>query len=433
MPELVTFGCRLNLYESEAMRKLAGEAGIEDVVIVNTCAVTGEAERQARQAIRRLRRERPEALIVVTGCAAQRAPEKYAAMDEVDFVLGNEVKMKEEVWAGLARDKGKIILTDISRTREAPAPVVSGFPENLTRGFVPVQNGCDHDCTFCAVHAARGPSRSVAFDTIVAQTRVLLENNYPEITLTGVDIASYGHDVPGQPTLGQLAKRLLAQVPELKRLRLSSLDPAGIDEDLWRLIENEPRLMPHVHLSLQAGDDLILKRMKRRHTRGDVEKLVARARAARPDIAFGADVIAGFPTEDEAMFVHTCALLEDCGIAWLHVFPYSARQGTSAARMPQVPMPVRKQRAARLREIGAKNAAAHVDTLIGRRIEVHVEQPLIARAPSFAEVTLLSPERDGRVILAEGVRREGEKLVARTVRRDDGFLTGIEDGTEFRG
>lgn len=419
-PSVITFGCRLNLYESEAIRKLAAQAGLTDVVVVNSCAVTGEAERQTRQAIRKARRERPDSILIVTGCAAQLDPEKYAALPEVDFVLGNEAKLQEETYEALLAAKERrqtlrIIHREAAAMREAVAPLISSFAGGLTRGFVEIQNGCNHACTFCVVPAVRGPSRSVPLETVVAQTRALLAQDYPEIALTGVDITSYGADLPQQTTLGRLIKNLLARAPELKRLRLSSLDPSEIDEDLWDLIAREPRLMPHLHLSMQAGDDMVLKRMKRRHSAADLRALIARARALRPDMVFGADLIAGFPTESDEMFAHTAALIEELNLTWLHVFPYSARQGTPAARMKQVPGPLRKERAARLRAIGEKAVARHLDGLVGQKIEVHVEQPLLARAPSFAEIKLLSPETVGSVILVEGMAREGERLVARRI------------------
>jgi threonylcarbamoyladenosine tRNA methylthiotransferase MtaB len=309
------------------------------------------------------------------------------------------------------------IHTDIEQATEAPSPLVSGFAGGLTRGFVQVQNGCDHACTYCVIPQGRGRSRSVPLETISVQTRLLLEKGYPEIALTGVDITSYGSDLLGQPSLGLMVKRLLMQVPELRRLRLSSLDPMEIDEDLWKLIESEPRLMPQLHLSLQAGDDMVLKRMKRRHTRRDIENLVSRARAARPDMVFGADVIAGFPTETDEMFENTYRLLEELDFTWLHVFPYSARKGTSAAKMPQVRVAVRKARAARLRGLGEKAVHRHIDGLVGQKIEVHVEQPFLGRTPSFAEVALLSPEEVGSVIRVEGLRREGREACRARVKR----------------
>ncbi|HRQ83329.1 MAG TPA: tRNA (N(6)-L-threonylcarbamoyladenosine(37)-C(2))-methylthiotransferase MtaB, partial [Azospirillaceae bacterium] len=327
-PEIVTFGCRLNAYESEVMRGHARAAGLSEVVIVNTCAVTSEAERQARQTIRKLRRERPDAKIVVTGCAAQIDPARFAAMPEVDRVLGNQEKLAPESW-GLAATE-RVAVNDIMSVKETAAHLISGF-EDRARAFIQAQQGCDHRCTFCIIPFGRGPSRSVPIGAMVEQVRALTAAGYREVVLTGVDITSYGPDLPGAPSLGQMIRRLLAAVPELPRLRLSSLDPVEIDDDLWRLIENEPRLLPHLHLSLQAGDDMILKRMKRRHSRADAVAFCERARRARPDVVFGADLIAGFPTETDEQFDNTLRLLEDCGLTWLHVFPYSPRPGTPAA------------------------------------------------------------------------------------------------------
>ncbi|NUB28581.1 tRNA (N(6)-L-threonylcarbamoyladenosine(37)-C(2))-methylthiotransferase MtaB, partial [Azospirillum brasilense] len=324
-PEIVTFGCRLNTYESEVMRTHARNAGLGDVVIVNTCAVTSEAERQARQTIRKLRRERPNARIVVTGCAAQIDPQRYGAMPEVDQVLGNQEKLQPESW-GLAPAE-KVLVNDIMSVKETAGHLIGGF-EDRARAFVQVQQGCDHRCTFCIIPYGRGPSRSVPIGAVVEQVQALVKAGYNEVVLSGVDITSFGPDLPGTPTLGQMVRRLLALVPELPRLRLSSLDCIEIDDDLWRLIETEPRLMPHLHLSLQAGDDMILKRMKRRHSRADAIAFCERVRALRPDMVFGADFIAGFPTETDEMFENTMRLVEECGLTWLHVFPYSPRPGT---------------------------------------------------------------------------------------------------------
>ncbi|HEY0836670.1 MAG TPA: tRNA (N(6)-L-threonylcarbamoyladenosine(37)-C(2))-methylthiotransferase MtaB [Azospirillum sp.] len=384
-PEIVTFGCRLNTYESEVMRGHARNAGLENVVIVNTCAVTSEAERQARQTIRKLRRENPDARIVVTGCAAQIDPAKYAAMPEVDQVLGNQEKLQAESW-GLAPAE-KVLVNDIMSVTETAGHLIGGF-EDRARAFVQVQQGCDHRCTFCIIPYGRGPSRSVPIGAVVDQVRALVAAGYTEVVLSGVDITSYGPDLPGTPTLGQMVRRLLALVPELPRLRLSSLDCIEIDDDLWRLIAEEPRLMPHLHLSLQAGDDLILKRMKRRHSRADAVAFCARVRGVRPDMVFGADLIAGFPTEDEAMFGNTLALVEDCGLTWLHVFPYSPRPGTPAARMPQDNAPFRKDRAARLRAAGETAVARHLASQIGRTATVLVEKDDLGRTEHFAEVRL---------------------------------------------
>ena len=315
--EVVTFGCRLNALESEVLRRNAQAAGLDDAVIVNTCAVTGEAERQARQAIRRLRRDRPNTKIIVTGCAAQIHPDQFRDMTEVDLVLGNTEKMDA---AQLLPDGERVRVAGIMEVRETAAHLIDGI-EGRARAFVQVQNGCDHRCTFCIIPYGRGNSRSVPMGAVVEQVRTLVAGGYAEIVLTGVDVTSYGADLPGQPKLGALARRLLAAVPELKRLRLTSLDVAEMDDDLWTLIAEEPRLMPHLHLSLQAGDDLILKRMKRRHSRADAIAACTRARALRPNIALGADFIAGFPTETDAAFENTLALVEECGLAFLHVFP----------------------------------------------------------------------------------------------------------------
>ncbi len=384
-PEIVTFGCRLNSYESEVMRAHARNAGLEDVVIVNTCAVTSEAERQARQTIRKLRRERPDARIVVTGCAAQIDPQRFAAMPEVDQVIGNQEKLQAESW-GLPPTE-KILVNDIMSVKETAGHLIGGF-EDRARAFVQVQQGCDHRCTFCIIPFGRGPSRSVPIGAVVEQVQALVKAGYNEVVLSGVDITSYGPDLPGSPTLGQMVRRLLACVPELPRLRLSSLDCIEMDEDLWRLIEHEPRLMPHLHLSLQAGDDMILKRMKRRHSRADAVAFCQRVRSLRPDAVFGADFIAGFPTETEEMFANTLKMVEDCGLTWLHVFPYSPRPGTPAARMPQVDGAVRKERAARLRAVGAEAEARMLATLVGRSASVLLEKDDLGRTEHFAEIRL---------------------------------------------
>ena len=381
--DVITFGCRLNAYESEVMRANAAAAGLDDAVIVNTCAVTAEAERQARQAIRRARRERPRARIVVTGCAAQIDPARYAAMDEVDQVIGNAEKLTETAFAGGDR----LQVADIMTVRETASHMVAGFADRA-RGFVEIQQGCDHRCTFCIIPFGRGNNRSVPIGAVVARVRTLVESGVNEMVLTGVDIAGYGADLPGAPTLGQMVRRLLAAVPELKRLRLSSLDPVEIDDELLRLVADEPRLMPHLHLSLQAGDDLILKRMKRRHSRRDAIALCARVRTLRPDVAFGADLIAGFPTETEAMFANTLSLVGDCGLAYLHVFPYSARRGTPAAKMPQVPMDVRRARAARLRALGAEQLSGFLARFNGAETTVLVEKPRLGRSDHYAPVAL---------------------------------------------
>ncbi len=385
--EVLTFGCRLNTYESEAMRALAAEAGHgASTILVNTCAVTAEAERQARQAIRRAARDNPGARIVVTGCAAQIAPEAWAALPGVDRVLGNADKLRPEAWRAL--DAPPAPVTDIMAATGTAAHLVTDFA-GRARAFVQVQQGCDHRCTFCVIPYGRGPSRSVPVGAVVEQVRALVARGYREVVLTGVDITSYGPDLPGRPTLGAMVRRLLALVPELPRLRLSSLDPAGMDRDLWRLIAEEPRLMPHLHLSLQHGADLILKRMRRRHLRTDAVALARRARALRPDIALGADLIAGFPTETEAHLRETLGLVEEMELAFLHVFPYSERPGTPAARMPQLPVPVRRERAARLRAAGRAVAAGFLAGRVGREEEVLFERPDRGHTPQFAPLRLV--------------------------------------------
>jgi threonylcarbamoyladenosine tRNA methylthiotransferase MtaB len=397
--EIITFGCRLNAYESEVMAGLARTAGLDDAVIVNTCAVTAEAERQARQAIRRARRQRPGARIIVTGCAAQIAPERYAAMPEVDRVIGNREKLEAGSFG--AAESARVAVNDIMELRETAEHLIGGF-DGRARAFVQVQQGCDHRCTFCIIPYGRGPSRSVPLGPIVAQVRALLDGGYREIVLTGVDITSWGADLPGRPTLGQLVRRLLAAVPELPRLRLTSLDPAEIDEALWQALAEEERLMPHLHLSLQAGDDLVLKRMKRRHSRADAIAFCTRARRVRPDIAFGADIIAGFPTETEAMFANTLDLVEACDLAFLHVFPYSERPGTPAARMPAVPVAERRARAARLRRAGAAALARFLERRVGRTLEVLVEKDGFGRSEHYAPVSF-TPDALGRAAPAGSV------------------------------
>ena len=384
-PEVVTLGCRLNAYESEVVRARARAAGLTDAVIVNSCAVTAEAERQTRQAIRRARRRNPEATLVVTGCAAQIDPARYAAMPEVDRVLGNREKLEA---ARFAQGAGpRVAVGDIMAARESAGHPVAGL-EGRHRAIVQVQNGCDHRCTFCVIPFGRGPSRSVPPGQVVRQLRALVENGYREAVLTGVDLGHYGRDLPGRPSLGETARRLLAAVPALERLRLSSIDPVEVDPALERLFAEEPRLMPHLHLSVQAGDDLVLKRMKRRHRRADVLALCRRLRTLRPEIAFGADLIAGFPTETPAMFENTRRLVAEAGLVWLHVFPYSPRAGTPAARMPQLPPAARRARAARLREAGAAPRRRFLEGRIGRESRVLLETPARGRDECFAKVSL---------------------------------------------
>jgi threonylcarbamoyladenosine tRNA methylthiotransferase MtaB len=384
--EMLTFGCRLNAYESEVMRGHALAAGLTDAVIVNTCAVTAEAERQARQAIRRARRDRPDAQIVVTGCAAQIDPAVYAAMPEVNRVLGNNEKLRAESWAGASATR--ILVNDIMAVRETAGHLTAGF-DGKARAFLQVQNGCDHRCTFCIIPYGRGPARSVPIGAIVSEARGLVDAGFREIVMTGVDLTAYGPDLPGRPGLGQMIRRVLAAIPELARLRLSSLDPVEIDDELWRLIAEEPRLMPHLHLSLQAGDDMILKRMKRRHSRADAVAMCARARSLRPGIVFGADLIAGFPTETDAMFANSLTLVEDCGLTYLHVFPYSSRKATPAARMPQVPVDQRRARAAALRAAGQRRVAQYLAGQIGAEVDALVEKPGEGRTQHYAPVRLI--------------------------------------------
>jgi threonylcarbamoyladenosine tRNA methylthiotransferase MtaB len=385
-PELVTFGCRLNTYESEVMRDHAQKAGMEDAIIFNTCAVTKEAERQARQAIRKARRNNPEAKIIVTGCSAQIDPQTYAQMEEVDQIIGNDLKLKAESWGLEGAERVKV--NDIMSVKETAGHLIEGI-EGQARAFIQVQNGCDHRCTFCIIPYGRGNSRSVPIGEISDQVRKLVESGYNEIVMTGVDVTSYGADLPGQPSLGQMIRRVLALVPDLPRLRLSSLDPVEIDEDLWRLIAEEPRLMPHLHMSLQAGDDMILKRMKRRHLRADAIEMCRKAREYRPDMAFGADIIAGFPTETDEMFQNTLDIVEECGLTFLHVFPYSERPGTPAAKIPnQVPHPVRKERAAKLRAQGEKQMRIFLKSHTNKSRQVIVEKGNIGRTEHFAEVRL---------------------------------------------
>jgi threonylcarbamoyladenosine tRNA methylthiotransferase MtaB len=403
--DILTFGCRLNAYESEVMRGLS--AASTGTVIVNTCAVTAEAERQARQAIRRVARERPDVRIVVTGCAAQIDPASWAALPNVDRVLGNDDKLKAESWlpgAGSA-------VSDIMAARETAAHLVTEFASRA-RAFVQVQQGCDHRCTFCIIPFGRGPNRSVPIGVIADQVRTLVAGGYQEVVLTGVDIASYGPDLPGAPSLGQMIRRLLLAVPELPRLRLSSIDPAAIDADLWRLIAEEPRLMPHLHLSLQAGSDLILKRMRRRHLRADAMAIVRRARDLRPGIAIGADLIAGFPTETDALFDDTLRFIGEAALPYLHVFPYSERSGTPAARMPSVPKPVRKDRAAALRQAGQTEARRFFAAQVGSIVALLTEAEQSGHSEHFAPVRLDRPAVAGRLLRARITGSTDDLLLA---------------------
>jgi len=384
--KIVTFGCRLNTYESEVMRKFVEDSS-DDVIVFNTCAVTAEAERQARQAIRKARRENPSIKIIVTGCSAQVSPDTYAKMPEVDRVLGNDDKLKADNFRFAAFDTEKAIVNDIMSVKETAGHLISNF-QGKSRAFIQVQNGCDHRCTFCIIPYGRGNSRSVPVGDIVNQTRVLVESGYQEIVLTGVDITAYGADLPGKPKLGEMVKRLLALVPDIKRLRISSIDSVEVDDDLLQLVENEPRLMPHFHLSLQAGDNLILKRMKRRHLREDAIHICKEFKRRRPDIVFGADLIAGFPTETEEMFQNTLRIVDECDLTYLHVFPYSQRPGTPAARMPQVASEVIKDRAKRLREVGQQKELAFLKSNIGKMANVLVESDSLGRTEHFCPVDL---------------------------------------------
>ncbi len=373
-PDVITFGCRLNAYESEVIRRQADATGLADTIVFNTCAVTAEATRQARQAIRRARRDHPSARIVVTGCAAQTEPEMFAQMAEVDHVLGNDRKLAREAYAdfGLGRAE-RVAVNDIMAVTETAGHLIDGFAERA-RAFVQIQNGCDHRCTFCIIPYGRGNSRSVGLGAVIDQISRLVDSGFNEVVLTGVDLTSYGPDLPGKPSLGALCRKILDRVPELPRLRLSSIDSIEVDDALMDIVTGEPRLMPHLHLSLQAGDDLVLKRMKRRHGRDDAIHFCRAVRAKRPEITFGADLIAGFPTETDEMFENTLRLVDDCDLTFLHVFPYSARKGTPAARMPQVPVKQRKERAARLRAKGAEKLDAFLDAQIGKTARVLVEK-----------------------------------------------------------
>ena len=405
--DVVTFGCRLNTYESEAIRREAAAAGVDDAVIINTCAVTAEAVRQARQGIRRLKRERPHQRVVVTGCAAQTEAGNFAAMAEVDRVVGNEEKFDARAWTS----DDKIAVSDIMAVKTMRPHTIDSI-EGRSRAFVQVQNGCDHRCTFCIIPYGRGNSRSLFVDDVVAQVGRLAGNGYREVVLTGVDITSYGADLPGAPRLGALVKRILRDVSELDRLRLSSIDSVEADADLLDAFANEPRLMPHVHLSLQSGDDLILKRMKRRHTRADAISFCERVRRLRPDVVFGADIIAGFPTETEAMFARSLDLVDGCGLTQLHVFPFSPRPGTPAARMPQVDRAVVKERARRLREKGEIALRDHLDREVGSHRRVLVESRAIGRTEQFVPVRLAAPAGPGVILDLAIKAHDGRQLLA---------------------
>ncbi|MGE6696772.1 tRNA (N(6)-L-threonylcarbamoyladenosine(37)-C(2))-methylthiotransferase MtaB [Hyphomonas sp. NPDC076900] len=415
-PTVITLGCRLNTYESEVMRRHAQAAGLSDAVIINTCAVTSEAVRGARQAIRRAARENPGAPILVTGCAAQTDPGTFAAMPEVTRVIGNHDKMKAETWkpADLLGGEEKVRVNDIMSVRETAAHLIDGM-EGRARAYVQVQNGCDHRCTFCIIPYGRGNSRSVPAGEVVAQVRALVASGHHEVVLTGVDLTSWGADLPGTPQLGNLVQRLLKLVPELRQLRISSIDAIEMDEALLEAM-TDPRLAPYLHLSLQHGDNLILKRMKRRHSREDAIQLTERLRTLRPDIALGADIIAGFPTETEAHFENSLRLVEECGLSFLHAFPYSPRPGTPAARMPQLAKPLIKERAARLREVGEAALLRHFARHTGQVREVLVERGSMARLSDFTQVKLSWPDgaggdAAGRVLPVQITGHDGKQLL----------------------
>ncbi|MCC6789168.1 MAG: tRNA (N(6)-L-threonylcarbamoyladenosine(37)-C(2))-methylthiotransferase MtaB [Hyphomonadaceae bacterium] len=382
--EILTLGCRLNAYESEAMRALAGEAALSNAVIVNTCAVTGEAVRQARQAIRRARRERPDAEIIVTGCAAQIDPQSFAAMPEVTRVIGNAEKMRAE---SFAHAHERVAVADIMAVRETASHLIDGFAER-TRVYVQIQNGCDHRCTFCIIPYGRGNSRSSPAGDVVEQIRRLADNGVPEVVLTGVDLTSWGADLPGQPKLGALVARILKLVPDLPMLRLSSLDAIEMDDQLFELVTQSHRIAPYLHLSLQHGDDMILKRMKRRHSRAEAIELCQRVKQARPEIALGADLIAGFPTETDGHFENLLSIVNECGLAYVHAFPFSPREGTPAARMPQLERRTIKERAAELREVGATALNRHLNAWVGREATALIERAGLARLPDFTSVRI---------------------------------------------
>ncbi len=416
-PVFATLGCRLNAYETEAMKELAAAAGLEGAVVVNTCAVTAEAVRKAKQEIRRLARENPGAPVIVTGCAAQTEPETFAAMAEVTRVVGNHEKMQAETWTGLRGDLAgpdligateKVQVNDIMSVKETAGHLIDGF--GRVRAYVQVQNGCDHRCTFCIIPYGRGNSRSVPAGVVVEQIKRLVDKGFQEVVLTGVDLTSWGADLPATPRLGDLVMRILKLVPDLARLRISSIDSIEADPMLMQAIATEPRLMPHLHLSLQAGDDMILKRMKRRHLRDDAIRFCEEARKLRPEIVFGADLIAGFPTETEAMFDNSLKLVEDCGLTFLHVFPFSPRKGTPAARMPQLRGPAIKDRAARLRAAGAAALAAHLAGQQGKTHRILTETPRLGRTEQFTEVAFDKDQPEGVILTAAITGSAGERL-----------------------
>ena len=414
-PVFSTMGCRLNAYETEAMKELAEQAGLQNAVVVNTCAVTAEAVRKARQDIRKLRKAHPEARLIVTGCAAQTEPETFNAMPEVDVVIGNTEKMQGATWQGMAADfigeTETVQVDDIMSVTETAGHLIDGFGTR-SRAYVQVQNGCDHRCTFCIIPYGRGNSRSVPAGVAVDQIKRLVDKGFNEVVLTGVDLTSWGADLPAAPKLGDLVMRILRLVPDLPRLRISSIDSIEVDENLMQAIATEPRLMPHLHLSLQHGDDMILKRMKRRHLRDDAIRFTQEARALRPDMTFGADIIAGFPTETEAMFENSMKLVEECDLTWLHVFPYSARPGTPAARMPAVNGAAIKERAARLRAAGERQVQRHLEAQVGHMHAVLMENPHMGRTAQFTEVSFAVPQVEGDIVKTKITGISGTQLTA---------------------
>ena len=414
-PKITTLGCRLNAYESEAMRALAEHASLGDAVIVNTCAVTAEAVRKSRQEIRRLRRENPASKVIVTGCAAQIDPDSFAQMPEVNAVIGNNEKMQAATWSAmvgdLIGDTEKVKVDDIMSVTETAGHLIDGFATRA-RAYVQVQNGCDHRCTFCIIPFGRGNSRSVPAGVVIEQIKRLVDKGYNEVVLTGVDLTSWGTDLPSAPKLGDLVMRILKLVPDLPRLRISSIDSIEVDENLLTAIATESRLMPHLHLSLQHGDDLILKRMKRRHLRDDAIAFCETARKLRPNITFGADIIAGFPTETEAHFANSLKLVEECDLTWLHVFPYSSREGTPAAKMPAVKGPDIKHRAAKLRALGSQKVAAHLKAQYGKTHAILMENPSMGRTEQFTEVVFSTPQAEGCIISAKIIGMRNQQLVA---------------------
>ena len=417
-PTLLTFGCRLNSFESEIMKQHAENAGLDDVILVNTCAVTGEAVRQARQSIRRAKRDNPAARVVVTGCAAQIDPAQFAEMDEVDAVIGNQDKLEAASYHNLAKDMNGVHVTDIMVVKETAGHLIDGLT-GRARAFVQIQNGCDHRCTFCIIPYGRGNSRSVPAGQVVEQIKRLVGQGYNEVVLTGVDITSWGSDQPGAPSLGRLVQAILDQVPDLPRLRLTSIDSIEVDPALLEAITHHPRLMPHIHLSLQAGDDMILKRMKRRHLRDDAIRFCNDLKAARPDVVFGADIITGFPTETEEMFQNSLKLVDECDLTLLHVFPYSARKGTPAARMPQVKKDIRKERAKRLRDLGDKQVQSLYTRMVGKRdrvlVERSTEERSLGHTEGFASIVLEGHLEPGALVDVEITGFDDQTLKGRVL------------------